>query len=365
MVCAQALSAQTIPLLRNYPGTGPYECPTPATPVAPTEDQRVRASQLTSDALQASILGDLEGARALLQQAAEADQTSPEVAYRHARALEDVVLREAAISEYCRAIALGAVDAGIEDGRDRLDALYEIVRERITDLARGGFVSGLNEADAAAFGASEASFTVAIEEVPDWAEAYYNRAIVREQLGRIQESLADYRRYLLLTPSEIDPTVQVVLERIGMLEGAVAAPTASPSAVLAMGMVPGMGHYYTGRGVTGTIVLGLAAGAVVSGLFIKEETIRCLNTPVGGADCPPEEIVERTSKRPHLVPALGAAAGITIIGAIEAFVRARGRRSAQAEAAEGLVSAGVSLSGPSVAARGDRVEVTVLGLRFN
>jgi hypothetical protein len=365
MACAQALSAQELQLERDYPGTGPYECPAPATPLAPNEDQRVRASQLTSDALQASILGDLEGARELLQQAADADQTSPEVAYRHARALEDVVLREAAISEYCRAIALGAVDAGIEDGRDRLDALYEVVRERITDLARGGFVSGLNEADAGAFGASEASFTVAIEEVPDWAEAYYNRAIVREQLGLIQESLADYRRYLVLTPSEIDPTVQVVLERIGMLEGSVVAPTASPGAVLAMGMVPGMGHYYTGRGVTGTIVLSLAATAMVSGLFIKKETIRCANTPVGGADCPPEQVVSRTTERPYLVPALGAAAGVTLIGAVEAFIRARGRRSAQAEAAEGLVSTGVRLSGPSVAMRGDRVDVNVLGLRFN
>ncbi|MDH3271991.1 MAG: hypothetical protein OEN56_11695, partial [Gemmatimonadota bacterium] len=78
-----SVSAQELRLERYYPGTGPFECPAPRTPAAPTEDQRVRASQLTSDALQASILGDLESARALLAQAATADPTSPEVAYRH------------------------------------------------------------------------------------------------------------------------------------------------------------------------------------------------------------------------------------------------------------------------------------------
>jgi tetratricopeptide (TPR) repeat protein len=174
-------------------------------------------------------------------QAAAADGTSPEVAYRHARALEDLELRDGAILEFCRAMALGAVDAGIQDSRARLDALYEIVRERITDRARGGFVSGLRETDQGLYGDASCSFSVAIEEVPDWAEAYYNRAIVYERLGRIQESLADYRRYLMLSPSEIDPVVAMVAERIGMLEGAVASPTPSPGAALVFAELLGDG----------------------------------------------------------------------------------------------------------------------------
>jgi len=365
LTCGASVSAQELPLERNYPGTGPFECPAPVTPAAPTEDQRVRASQLTSDALQASILGDLESARALLGQAAEADATSPEVAYRHARALEDLELRDAAILEFCRAMALGAFEAGIGDSRARLDALYEVVRERITDRARTAFVSGLSRADEAFFEDADASFSVAIEEVPDWAEAFYNRAIVREQLGRVQESLTDYRRYLLLTPNEIDPVVVMVSERIGMLEGSVAVPTPSPSAALALGMMPGMGQYYTGRGVSGTVILTLAGAAVAAGLLVQDVTVRCLNTPPAGAPCPPGEIVEEISDRPYLMPAIGAAAAVTLAGAIEAFFRARGRRTEQAEAIDNLASTnGISLSGPSVAMRGARVDVNVFGLRF-
>jgi tetratricopeptide (TPR) repeat protein len=351
-------------LERDYPGTGPFECPTPLVPVAPTDDQRVRASQLTSDALEASILGDLENARALLEQASLADPTSPEVAYRHARALEDMQLRDAAILEYCRAMALGAADAGIADSRDRLDALYEVVRERITDRARNAFASGLGQADAGFLEQAVSAFSVAIEEVPDWAEAFYNRAIVLERLGRIRESLADYHRYLELTPSEIDPVVAAVSERIGMLEGSVVAPTPSPGATLALGVVPGMGQYYNGRGVTGTVVLGAVAGAVAAGVMVKKVTVRCLNTPPAGADCPPNEVVGETTERPYLKPAMGVAVGVTLVGAIEAYIRARGRRAAQAEAVENLAEGGFRVTGPTVAMRGGRVDVNVVGLRF-
>jgi tetratricopeptide (TPR) repeat protein len=357
--CVAGASGQDLRLERDYPGTGPYECPAPATPAGPSDDERVRASQLTSDALQASILGDLEGARVLLEQASQADATSPDVAYRHARALEDLELREEAIDEYCRALALGAPDAGILDARQRLDTLYEIVRERITDVARGAFVSGLREADAGLFDQAAASFSVALEEVPDWRAAIYNRAIVRERLGRIQESLSDYRRYLLLTPSEVDPVVVAVSERIGMLEGAVVQPTPSPGAALALGVVPGMGHYYTGRSIGGTVVLALAGAAVASGFLVQDVTVRCLNTPPPGQSCPLGEVLDETSERPYLVPALGAAGAITLIGAIEAFVRARGRRAEQAAAVEELTSS-FSVSGPSIRLRGGRVELSLL-----
>lgn len=358
------LSGQSLALDRDYPGTGPYECPAPADPVQPTDDQRVRASQLTSDALEASILGDLEGARALMEQAAEADPTSPEVAYRYARALEDMEMRQEAISEYCRAIALGAVDAGIQDSRERLDALYDIVRERITDRARNAFVDGLNDADASRFEAAVGSFSVAIEEVPDWAEAFYNRAIVLEELGRIQESLADYRRYLALTPSEVDPVVAAVSERIGTLEGVVAMPTPSPGAALALGVVPGMGQYYTGRGITGTVVLAAAGGAIAAGFLVKKVTVRCIERAPDGS-CPPDRIQGETTERPYLVPALGAAAAVTLIGAIEAFIKARGRRADRAEAIDDLRSGAFGFSGPSVEIRGSRVDVSLLALRFH
>jgi hypothetical protein len=125
-----------------------------------------------------------------------------------------------------------------------------------------------------------------------------------------------------------------------------------------------MGHYYSGRGVVGTIVLGLAGGAIASGLLVREVQVLCLNTPASGADCPQNEILDETTNRPLLVPAIAAAGAITLIGAIEAFVRARGRRAEQAEAIESLGTDEVRLVGPSVSVRDGRMDLTVLGLRF-
>jgi hypothetical protein len=125
-----------------------------------------------------------------------------------------------------------------------------------------------------------------------------------------------------------------------------------------------MGQYYTGRGVTGTIFVALAGAAVASGFMVRDVKVRCLNTPPSGGDCPPGDILDETTERPYLVPALGAAGAITIIGAVEAFIRARGRRAEQATAIDNLTSSAVRLSAPSVSVRGDRVDVNVLGLRF-
>jgi len=367
-VAASPGLAQELPLQRDYPGTGPFECPVPSAVGPPSDDALTRAGQLTSDALQAVILGDLEVARTLLAQATEADATSAELAYRHGRVLEDLDFAQDAIFEYCRAIALGAEEAGIYDTRARLDAVYEIVRDRISERAREAFVSGLALTDSALYAGAVESFSVAIEETPEWASAIYNRAIVLEALGRIRESLADYRRYLQLTPSDIDPVVAAVTERVGMLEGSMSLPTPSPGGALTLGVLfPGLGQYYTGRGIGGTLVLSAAAGAVATGMLVKEIQIRCLTSVGADGLCPPEQIVSEATRRPYLLPSLGAAAAVTIVGAVEAFVKAR-RRRAEVDAVAGQAEArGPRLSGPTVTAgrgRPGAIDLHLLGLRF-
>jgi tetratricopeptide (TPR) repeat protein len=316
-------------------------------------------------------LGDLEGARTLLDQATASDATSPEYAYRHARVLEDLDLLDAAIQEYCRSIALGAADAGILDSRERLDVLYEIVRERISERALSAFVSGLREADAGLYAESAESFAVAIEETPDWAAAVYNRAIVLERLGRVPESLAEYRRYLELTPTEVDPVVVDVSARIGALEGALAQPTPNPGSALALGVLfPGMGQYYAGRSLQGTIVLSAAGAAVLAGLVFKEVTVRCLVPVASGEDCPPGETLDETSRRPYMGPALIATGAVMVGGAIEAYLRARRARAEQAETVEQFggvqtsASRGWRVTGPSISTSGSRLDLNLLGLSF-
>lgn len=365
---AAPLAAQELPLERDYPGPGPFQCPAPDPYPPPSPDGQVQAGQLASDAVQAVILGELLRAQELLMRATELDPASAELAYRHARVLEDLTSYDQAILEYCRSLALGSLDAGILDARPRLDAAYEIVRERISPAALEAFVTGLDAADLALYEAAVGSFTIAMDEAPTWAEAVYNRAVVLEAMGRVMESLADYRRFLQLTPTDVDPVVMRASERIGMLEGMVTAPTPSPAGALALGIVPGMGQYYSGRVMTGTVVLSLAAGALAAGMLVKEVTVRCLN-PGAGGDCAPGDVVGESTSRPYLVPAIGAAAAVTVIGAVEAFLRARGRRAeAEAEGSGATPTAsrpsGPQISGPVVTARRGRVDVSLLSVSF-
>jgi tetratricopeptide (TPR) repeat protein len=364
---AAPLSAQELPLERDYPGPGPYQCPAPSAYPPPTPDGQVQAAQLASDAVQAVILGELLRAQELLARATELDPSSAELAYRHGRVLEDLTGYDQAISEYCRALSLGSREAGILDARERLDSAYEIVRERIPPAALEAFVAGLEAADLGLHEAAVGSFTVAMAQAPTWAEAVYNRAVVLEAMGRVSESLADYRRFLQLTPMEVDPVVMRASERIGLLEGMVTLPTPSPTGALALGVAfPGMGHYYSGRGLTGTIVLATAAGAVAAGVLVKEVTVRCLNAAPGGS-CPPGDVVEESTSRPYLIPAIGAAAAVTVIAAFEAFVRARGRRAeAEAEGVDTIAGrfGGVRIPSPAVAARRGRIDVRLFTFRF-
>jgi tetratricopeptide (TPR) repeat protein len=336
-------------------------------PLEPSSDERERAGQLASDALQAQILGDLEGARTLLSQAAAADATSAELAYRHARVLEDLELADAAILEYCRSLALGAADVGIVDSRRRLDALYEIVRERISEEALAAFISGLDQADALLYADAAQSFAVAIEQSPEWPAPVYNRALILEQLGRIPESVAEFRRYLELTPSEVDPTVVDVSARIGNLEAVLARPTPSPGSALALGVLfPGMGQYYSGRNLSGTVVLGGAVVAIVTGFLVKEVTVRCLTPVSGGEDCPPGQVHDETTRHPILGPALIGTGLVALGAAVEAYWRARRARSEQAEALESTTAStrGPRIVGPSITASASGVDLNVLSLRL-
>jgi tetratricopeptide (TPR) repeat protein len=366
------LAAQQLALERDYPGFGPFACPAPSVFAPPAPEDRAQAGQLASDALQAVILGELLRAQELLARATELDASSAELAYRHARVLQDMAAYQEAMREYCRALELGAEEAGILDSQTRIEGIYEIVRDQVPPAARSAFVDGVTLADAGMYEPSVDAFSLALDASPNWSVALYNRAVVLEALGRLGESLSDYRRFLEITPTDIDPVVARVTERVGLLEGMVAAPTPSPGGVLALGAVfPGMGQYYSGRTVGGTIVLGVASTALATGLLYKEITVYCVNPPVGGGDCPPGEAVDETTRRPYLVPALAVAGAVTLVAAIEAFVRARGRRAA----AEGATvvpaaqatrqAAGPRLTGPSLTAQGGRLRLQLIGLRFH
>lgn len=363
---AQDLDPQDQPLEleREYPGAGPYQCLAPVSPVLPSPDDRARAGQLATNANEAMILGDFERVQALLQQSVELDPSSPDLAYRHARVLEDLVRIDDAMVEYCRALDLGVESLGIFDARDRLDGLWNVVRALIPEEARVAFAAGLAEADDSSFTDAIGSFTTAVEVAPDWPAPLYNRGAVHEWAGDQRAALRDFRAYLLLVAPDETDAIRVS-QRIGLLEGSASVITPSPTGALALGIVPGMGHYYTSRPMAGTLTLAAAGLALGAGYGFQNITTLCLQDVPAGGVCPMEDVVDELTERPYLLYGVGIAAAITIVGAVDAYLKARNRRDAFAaiRAPEEAITFEAGL--PTISTHGSHIDFNFVRLRFH
>jgi hypothetical protein len=301
----------------------------------------------------------------LLGQAAELDGTSADLAYRRARVLEDLNRTEQAMQEYCRAIDLGVDEIGVRerDVRDRIDGLYEQIRARLPVAAQQAFVAGLIAADDTLWVDAIESFSGAIDLAPTWADAIYNRALIREYIGDLFGALVDFRAYLAVVANPEDADALAISQRIGELEGAASVATPSPAGALALGVVPGMGQYYTGRPIMGTATLMSAGIAVAAGFMIKDITVLCLEDPPEGQACPPDLIVDEITERPYLWVGIGIGAAITIAGAVEAYLTAKKARDARI----GLTTpaeTGLNIGVPEVSARGSQIDFAFVRYRF-
>lgn len=142
----------------------------------------------------------------------------------------------------------------------------------------------------------------------------------------------------------------------------------SPGRALALGLAaPGLGHFYTARPVRGLLVLSAAAGALAAGVFYEKVDIRCLAIPTANV-CPPGQVATEESSRPLLLPAIGAAAAITLLGAIDAFAGADdpARTGAGgADAADGPSGrSSFHFEPPTIEADRSRVQLAIVRLRF-
>lgn len=353
------VSAQALPFHRDYPGSGPYQCLPFAAITEPGPDERNQARQLASTADQAIILGDLERARALLARATELDPASTQMAYRHARVLEDLGQTGSAMDEFCRVLAGDATADGVQDARQRLEDMVAANRMAIPEPAVEAFELGLSMADDGLMEGAAESFGVAVEEGPEWADAAYNRAAALARLGEGAEAVLSFQRYLELRPEA--PDAIAVSQRIGQLEGVSLLRTPSPSTALTVGvLLPGMGQFYSGRHAGGLAVLSIAAAAATAGFLIEEINVQCLITVGPNEPCPPGQVASQETDRPFLLPGLATAVTITIIGAIEAYVKARGRRDRGVAAPTLPASSGSHIEGPSISTSGSRVNLSLL-----
>lgn len=315
-----SLGAQELPLKRDLP-PGPCEARVPVgvSSETPSESDRQEAERLSSEANQAAILGDQDGAIVLLREAAELDPLSSAVAYRLARILEDAGEAEAALGEFCRYLALEPDAPDATDTRLRTERLADPDRTPLSPAARSAFEQGVTAFDQGAYDEAARHFSGAILQGPDWDDAYYNRGVSYLRAGRAVAAAADLQWYLETNPAAGDrEAVQANLRRIAP------APQYSPGIALTTGLlVPGMGQFYSGRPGLGFLVLSTAGTAATVGFLHKKVEVDCLQIPADGV-CPPDQILDERVKRPLLVPGLAAAAAITVVGAILAFRGARG-----------------------------------------
>lgn len=353
------VSAQELPLKREVPGAAGFQCSEIARDTGATPEERAQAEELGSLASQAVILGEMDRARELLARATELDPGSAELAYRYGRVLEDDGEVGVAIDAYCRVLTLEPSGVESREARARIDALARSERETLPDEAVTAFRTGLQLADAGRTGQALEAFEEAVAAAPGWAGAVYNRGILRARAGRLEDAREDLRRYLELRPDA--PDAIAVSEGIGRLETTASLP--SPGATFFVGLLPGAGQFYSGRPVAGLGVLTLFGGAVATALLVEDVEVLCLSDPGPGADCPPEHVLDERSERPYMAAGLGAAAAVTLLGALEAFLHVRGQ-GPEAAGFASLEIGGARVVGPGLeSGDGGRIGVRLLQIR--
>ena len=354
---AAPVSAQQLDLKRTTPQVAWSGCPA-ATPVAAVSAaQRQQADALAASATQAAILGNNTAAAEQLANAARLDPRSQAIAYRLARALEELGRQEDALAGYCHFLALDPDTADAIEARERIAALANREHAVPADAAHD-FRIGIAHYDAGRAAPAEAAFGRALAAAPNWSDALYNRGIARLAVGRRADGIADLRRYLELNPGA--PDLGQVVDVVARYGGTPAAPY-NPSLVLASGLLfPGLGHFTTGRPATGALVLGVAGAGVAIGMLLEKTDVICLSPPVDG-NCPSDQVVREDVSRPYLAPGLALAAAAGIYGAIDAF---RGARRRNDEAAAALRVGSAALQAPAIRMSWNGAQFDLVRIRF-
>lgn len=162
-------------------------------------------------------------------------------------------------------------------------------------------------------------------------------ASIAYSLGRSYEAatdkraLAEYCRFLALTPSA--PEASDVRQRLASLAPPVAAAQIalppshpeSPAAAFALSLLfPGLGQYTTHQAALGLLFTAATAGAVYYGMQSKSEMVSVTRTASDPFGNPYQyQTTEPRTTHPNAATGLGAAAGIVLVSAIQAYSHAR------------------------------------------
>jgi tetratricopeptide (TPR) repeat protein len=282
---------------------------------SPSDADRRRARDLAARGQQAAILGDSSAALNSLRQAATLDPTNADFAYQLGRVYEQSKAGTNAAAEYCRFLVLAPNALEASEVRDRILTLIPPRTDPTVAAAQREFQSGIGAYNTGLFTQAETHFSAALKGDSTWADAYYDRALVRLALAQRVEAMNDFERYLRFKPEASD-RLQVVA-RIETLRRA----QLSPPQALVLGLVmPGGGQMYTRRPVRGALLFGLTAAALGVGAQGQTKTTTVQQTgtdPFGNRYT--FTTTRETKEHPYLVPGIAVAGGIAIASAIEAF----------------------------------------------
>lgn len=322
LALAGSVAAQGRPALkRGLPAIAARQgCVSAAAPRTPTPEQRRAARELAQRSQQSAILGDRGAARDQLRQAVATDPSNPDLAYQLARAHEALGAGDDAKSEYCRFLALAPAAPEAAEARERVTALTRPTPASVPEKVMAPFRTGVAAYEGGRFAQAATAFGGAIAAQPDWADAYYDRALANAARGQRELAINDFQQYLRLRPEADDR--QAVVAHINGLRGG----PLSPSAALGLGLVlPGAGQMYTGRKLFGFTTLAVAGGALAYAFKsdLVTETYTVTSEDPFGNPLPPYVATRQVPGRPYLTAGLATAGAVALTSAVEAFIYAR------------------------------------------
>ncbi len=318
LTLATTVGAQDLPLKRALPPATIVGCPAFNAPPTPVRAQIDESNRLNTLGSEAALEGDHKSARDLFQQAAQLNQVDASLAYRLGREDEAMADKGAAIREYCRYLYLSPDAGDANQIRDKLTALLPG-----PELSRGTtmverFRAGVQSYDQSDWGTAVQAFSDVVAAAPGFAAGFYDRALARAHQHRQTAAIRDFDEYLQLTPNASDR------EAVRQRELALRHELPSATTAFWIGLIPGAGQYYTRQPFLGVVVTGAAAGAIVWG--VQSQTVTKTATFTDANGHPYQQSYPATEHK-NLAGGIAAAAGVTLLGAIQAAVVAHGRSS--------------------------------------
>jgi tetratricopeptide (TPR) repeat protein len=325
LLSATAVTAQELELKRTLPRGQPGGCPPGGAPGPAADNERARSLFIASQ--DAAVAGERSAALALLAQASRLDSTDPDIAYFRARLLEEEGDTSAAAAEYCRFLSLAGNSPDAPEVRDRLRNLAAAFPADLPTEVVAQFRHGVTYFDQRNLRAANRAFSYVVQQQPQLAAAYYNRAVVHLAQRRQAAASRDLEAYLALAPDA--PDRALVLQHLQQPTG---ERTLTPVGVFARGLlIPGLGQFSSQRPLAGALVTLGTAGAVAFAL--QSRNVERTSSFVDPFDNPREYAYEAV-ERPYLSAGVAAAVAITLFGATEAYLHAQnsaGRGAAQAQ----------------------------------